>query len=78
MRVHEHLNYQLPKERDLNEDYYLTTRELAARWRCTEGHLANLRSRGQSVPFYRLGRSVVYAIPDIESWEAACRVEVAA
>lgn len=52
----------------------LTPAALAARWGCSTGNLANLRSAGRG-PAYTLpvGR-VIYLLVDVEAYEAAARV----
>jgi len=50
----------------------LTPPELADRWRCSVGHLANLRHRAQGPEYLKLhGGSVLYDLVVIEAYEAA-------
>jgi len=56
----------------------LTPRELADRWSVSPAHLANLRSRGEGVRYVKIGASVRYRVADVESFESANAVEVAA
>jgi hypothetical protein len=55
---------------------YLTTREVSARIRLSTGHLANERSQKRGIPYYKFGSACLYLVEDIETWEAASRVEV--
>lgn len=50
---------------------YLTTAELAARWRVTSGHLRNLRSAGRGPRWTRPGRDVLYALDSVEELEVS-------
>lgn len=56
---------------DLLNSRYLTPIQLAARWKWTEQHLANLRRAGKGPAFTRLQRSVRYALSDVLAWELA-------
>jgi len=48
----------------------LTPRQLAERWGCSEGHLANLRSAGKGPVFFRpTGGKVLYPLAGIEMHE---------
>jgi hypothetical protein len=49
---------------------YLTTEELAERWRTTPKGVAELRHRGQGPRGHRIGRRVLYDVHDVETWEA--------
>lgn len=46
----------------------LTAKEVAAILRTTPGQLANLRMRGEGVPFLKFSRRVLYDIKDLEQW----------
>ncbi|MBB5833461.1 helix-turn-helix domain-containing protein [Kribbella italica] len=48
---------------------HLTPKDLAARWRVSVGHLANLRSEGRGPDFIRPGGRVAYRLADIEQYE---------
>lgn len=50
---------------------HLTPAELAERWGCTPGHLANLRYAGIGPAYLKLGASVRYPVDGIEQYEAA-------
>lgn len=57
---------------------FLTTRELAARWRTSDKGLAQLRHRG-GVPFAtRIGGRNLYALDDVIAFEQAARENGAA
>lgn len=49
----------------------LTPRDLAERWACSPGWLANERSEGRGAPYVKLGAAVRYRLADIEAHEAA-------
>ncbi len=57
-------------------DTFLTEAEVVARYRkaLTAGTLRNWRSKGQGPAFVRVGKSVLYALADLEAWEARQRV----
>jgi hypothetical protein len=66
-----------PRLSDLNHvRRYLTPAELVARWDniLTEGTLANWRVQHIGPAYVRLGTRIVYAVADIEAYEAAQRV----
>jgi len=49
---------------------FLTAKELAARWNCSCGALANRRMYGRQGPsFARVGRTVIYPMKSIAAWE---------
>ena len=48
---------------------FLTSAELAARWRLRPQTLANWRHTGQGPPFIRVGNRVRYPIEAVESFE---------
>ncbi|WP_156119020.1 hypothetical protein [Modestobacter caceresii] len=54
----------------------LSTAELASRWKCSPGYLANARSAGTSIPYLKLfsGGRVVYRMDDVLAAEAAALV----
>lgn len=54
---------------------YLTTRELASRWRTTQQSLRLHRHRRRGVPFVKLGKLVRYRLVDVVAWEKANRVK---
>jgi hypothetical protein len=49
----------------------LTPRELAGRWACSIGHLANLRSAGLGPTYLKIGTSVRYRLTDVLEYETA-------
>lgn len=49
---------------------YLTAKELAARWRMSEGTLRNWRWKRIGPPFIRPARGkVLYRLKDVQAWE---------
>jgi Helix-turn-helix domain len=57
--------------RSLVPPQYLTTEDVAERWRTTPKGVAELRYRGQGPRGYRIGRRILYRIEDVEAWEAS-------
>ncbi|WP_404801889.1 helix-turn-helix transcriptional regulator [Bosea spartocytisi] len=57
---------------------YLTAAEVSRRWRVTPAALAQWRSRKTGPAWTKFGGRVVYALRDIEAYEAAQRREGAA
>lgn len=55
----------------------LTPAELAERWVCTVGHLANMRSAGAGPTYLKLGASVRYRITDLLAYEESHAVSSA-
>lgn len=53
--------------------YYLRTKELARRWNCSVRTLEGDRYRGRGCPYLKLSGRVVYALADIEKYEATAR-----
>lgn len=53
----------------MNQLLYLTSKELAQRWRLNDQTLANWRHAGKGPPFIRVGARVLYPIEGIESFE---------
>ena len=55
-----------------DEGPLLSPAQLAERWFCSEGYLANKRSEGTSIPFLRLlgGRRIAYRLRDVLAAEA--------
>jgi hypothetical protein len=49
----------------------LTARELAQRWGCSVGHLANLRSAGLGPAYLKIGTSIRYRASDLDVYEQA-------
>ena len=50
---------------------YITTKELATRWRMSPQTLANQRSLGTGPPYLKLGNHIAYRVSDIEAYEEA-------
>lgn len=58
---------------------WLKARELAERFACSEGTLANLRAKRQGVPWAHLpGVGIRYALADVLAFESSARERVAA
>ena len=57
---------------------FLTERELADRWRCAPGWLANMRSQGIGPRYLKLARLVRYRLDDVTAYEAARAVKIGA
>ena len=54
----------------MTEDYFITTKELAERWRKSPRTIENMRTRGESpVNYYKLGKTVRYKMSDILLYE---------
>ena len=48
---------------------YLTSKELATRWRLSNQTLANWRHAGKGPPFIRVGARVLYPVDGINDFE---------
>lgn len=57
--------------------FYLTPRELAARWRIHERTLERWRKRGVGPAYARLGGAIRYSLADVEEHERDHRVGTA-
>jgi hypothetical protein len=53
----------------MGERAYLTSKELADRWRLSDQTLANWRYAGKGPPFIRVGARVLYPIEGINAYE---------
>lgn len=53
----------------MNTMKYLTTEELAARWRMNPQSLRNWRLQGRGPKFVKVGKKALYAVTDVEAWE---------
>ena len=53
----------------MGERAYLTSKELADRWRLSDQTLANWRYAGKGPPFIRVGARVLYPIEGIHAYE---------
>lgn len=53
----------------MNERAYLTSKEVADRWRLSDQTLANWRHAGKGPPFIRVGSRVLYPIEAINAFE---------
>lgn len=53
----------------ISEHLYLTSKEVADRWRLSDQTLANWRHAGKGPPFIRVGARVLYPIEGIHSFE---------
>jgi hypothetical protein len=47
---------------------FLTAEDLAAEYRLSAGHLANLRCKGLGPSFYRVGRKILYDVVEVDRW----------
>jgi hypothetical protein len=54
-------------------DSFLTTEELAARWRRSPAAAGQMRHRGQTPPAHRIGKRVLYRLADVLDYEATVR-----
>lgn len=52
---------------------FLTTKELADRWRVTEKSVLKWRKEGKAPPFYTIHGSILYRLADVEELEQAKR-----
>lgn len=55
----------------MQSDAHLTPSELARRWKTTVQSLANMRYRGGSPRWIKVGRLVRYRLADVEAYEDA-------
>lgn len=55
---------------------YLRPSDLADRWSISAKKLANDRCAGRGMPYVKVGSAVLYALADVEAFEAQNRVEV--
>jgi hypothetical protein len=53
----------------------LTTKQVAKILNCAEGTLHNHRSRCVGIPYYKIGKKVVYHVKDVEDYLRKQRVE---
>ena len=51
-----------------------TPAELAERWQCSPGHLANMRSAGVGPVYLKLGSSIRYRVADVQAYEQSSEV----
>ena len=49
--------------------HFLTTRDLAERWRVSQGTLRNWRCAGKGPPYVTIGGGIRYDIKDVQLWE---------
>jgi len=52
---------------------FLTTKELADRWRVTEKSVLKWRKEGKAPPFYTIHNRILYKLADVEELEQAKR-----
>ena len=52
---------------------FLTTKELADRWRVTEKSVLKWRKEGKAPPFYTIHNRILYKLADVEELEKAKR-----
>jgi hypothetical protein len=53
----------------MSEQDFLTSKELANRWRLADQTLANWRYAGKGPPFIRVGSRVLYPVKGIHAFE---------
>ncbi len=53
---------------------FLTEQMLATRWFCSRSRLQHWRSQAKGPQFLKIGARILYAIGDIENFEAARRI----
>lgn len=51
--------------------HYVTTAELARRWRWSVQHMTNMRRAGAGPAYVKLGRAVRYSVAEVVAWEIA-------
>lgn len=56
---------------DILCDVHVRAAELAAHWRTTEAHLANLRRAGKGPPYTKPLGAVLYPTSEVMAWELA-------
>ncbi len=56
---------------------FLTAKEVANLLRTTPGHLANLRMRGESPPYLKFNRKVLYEEKALNDWLEKHKVKTA-
>ena len=61
-----------------SDDRHLSARDLAERWKVSEGWLANRRSAGAGVAYMKLGSRVRYRLSDVQAHEAAALIGASA
>lgn len=64
-----HLPERLKPLADLCSGVYVTTNELAARWRYSPGALSNWRGQGVGVPYVKFAGLVRYPLSEILTYE---------
>jgi predicted site-specific integrase-resolvase len=53
----------------MNEHVYLTSKEVADRWRLSDQTLANWRHAGKGPPYIRVGNRVLYPMEAVNAFE---------
>ncbi len=56
-----------------SDSKFLTTDELADRWRVTPQTLRRWRSEGREPPFYRIQGTALYKLADVKQYEQASK-----
>jgi hypothetical protein len=59
--------------RDMEQEY-LTTEELAARWKMQQQTLELWRCNGKGPAFHKFGKAVRYAVSDVEKYETESKI----
>lgn len=62
-------------QEQLLDEFFLTTDELARRWRYTPEYLQQQRGRGEGIPFLKLNGRVLYRASDVLAAESKGIVE---
>lgn len=57
---------------------YLTATEVSRRYRITERTLANWRGKSRGPKYYRVGKTPLYTVSDLEEFIRSCAVVPAA
>ena len=52
------------------QEQYLTAKETAEKLGVTYQHLANLRSKGKGLPYYKKRGEVFYKLADVEEYDS--------
>ena len=62
----------------MSTDTLLTTKEVANLTGLSRETLAQWRSQKRGIPYLKIGRSVRYALADVQTYLEGCRVSVSA
>ena len=56
---------------DSQDFKFITSNELATRWRCSLESVTRWRREGKDPPFYKINGNILYKMADIEAMEQA-------